>query len=288
MGCSNCSIPQNLYKNKDYEILTTPLNYNLPFPSNCENISENHINKKLKDEIISVSKILKEFETIRRNLILKFNELLLESEAYIFKEKSTDIILRYLIYSILFEQKGDLTYYGIFYIDDPPFIHSDNLDEKPIYIKITNFINSLVYYRATIKQFENYEPELIFILSEIKLNKGNLINDSKTLEIIQREINNCIELLPLLKKFIIYGLFNFKKEVIAYVSRKHFYDSEIIKIIEDNYKIYEEKELYECLIKLKKQYPKEFESILLVNNKKNAKEEIEKIIKINSNINNIE
>jgi hypothetical protein len=261
MGCSNCSIPQNLYKNKDYEILTTPLNYNLPFPSNCENISENHINKKLKDEIISVSKILKEFETIRRNLILKFNELLLESEAYIFKEKSTDIILRYLIYSILFEQKGDLTYYGIFYIDDPPFIHSDNLDEKPIYIKITNFINSLVYYRATIKQFENYEPELIFILSEIKLNKGNLINDSKTLEIIQREINNCIELLPLLKKFIIYGLFNFKKEVINYVSKINYYNPEIINIIEENYKIYEEKELYDCLKKLKKKYPKQFESI---------------------------
>ena len=262
MGCSNCSIPQNLYKNKDYEILTTPLNYNLPFPSNCENISENHINKKLKDEIISVSKILKEFETIRRNLILKFNELLLESEAYIFKEKSTDIILRYLIYSILFEQKGDLTNYGIFYIDDPPFIHSDNLDEKPIYIKITNFINSLVYYRATIKQFENYEPELIFILSEIKLNKGNLINDSKTLEIIQ-------------------------KEVINYVSKINYYNPEIINIIEENYKIYEEKELYDCLKKLKKKYPKQFESIELVSNKKDVKEEIEKIIKINSNINNI-
>ena len=288
MGCSYCSISVNTNEKKDFEILNTPLNYNLPFPLNYENISENHINKNLKDQILTVSKILKEFELIRRNLILKFNELLLESEAYIFKEKSTDIILRYLIYSILFEQKGDLTYYGIFYIEDPPFIHSDNLEEKPIYLKITNFINSLVYYRATIKQFENYEPELIFILSEIKLNKGLSNDDSKILEIIQTEVNNCIELLPLLKKFIIYGLFNFKKEVIAYVSRKHFYDSEIIKIIEDNYKIYEEKELYECLIKLKKQYPKEFESILLVNNKKNAKEEIEKIIKINSNINNIE
>ena len=287
MGCSNCSIPQNLYKNKDYEILTTPLNYNLPFPSNCENISENHINKKLKDEIISVSKILKEFETIRRNLILKFNELLLESEAYIFKEKSTDIILRYLIYSILFEQKGDLTYYGIFYIDEPPFINSDNLDEKPIYIKITNFINSLVYYRATIKQFENYEPELIFILSEIKLNKTHSNNDFKILEVIQTEINNCIELLPLLKKFIIYGLFNFKKEVINYVSKINYYNPEIINIIEENYKIYEEKELYDCLKKLKKKYPKQFESIELVSNKKDVKEEIEKIIKINSNINNI-
>ena len=288
MGCSYCYNSLNINKKKDYEILNYPLNYNLPFPSNCEDISENHINKKLKDQIITVSKILKEFETIRRNLILKFNELLLESKAYIFKEKSTDIILRYFIYSLLFENKGDLTYYGIFYIDEPPFINSDNLDEKPIFTKIINYINSLVYYRATIKQFENYEPELIFVLSEIKLNKTHSNNDFKILEVIQTEINNCIGLLYLLKKFIIYGLFNFKKEVVGYVSKKNFYNSEITKIIGENSQIYEKKELFDCLIKLKKQYPKEFESILLVNNKKEAKEEIEKIIEINSNIDNIE
>ena len=192
MGCSSCSNLTNINNKKSEEILNTPLNYNLPFPSICIDISHNNYNQDLKNKIIRAKEILKEIEIIRGNLVLKFNKLLLESEAYIFKEKSTALLLRHLIYTLIYEKKEDLCYYGIFYIDDPPFIYSDNLNEIPIYNKITSYINSLVYLRTTLKQFENYEPELFFILNEINSNKIYSNQDMKILDKIETEIKICV------------------------------------------------------------------------------------------------
>ncbi len=287
MGCSSCSNLTNINNKKSEEILNTPLNYNLPFPSICIDISHNNYNQDLKNKIIRANEILKEIEIIRGNLVLKFNKLLLESEAYIFKEKSTALILRQLIYTLIYEKKGDLSYYGIFYIDDPPFIYSDNLNEIPIYNKITSYINSLVYLRTTLKQFENYEPELIFIENEINSNKIYSNQDMKILDKIETEVKTCIELLPILKRFIVHNLYSFKKEMISYASNREYYSSNIIKLIKENNTLFLEKGMYDSFIELKKNNQKELELIILENNKEDSKNQIEKIIQINSDTNKI-
>ncbi len=287
MGCSSCSNLTNINNKKSEEILNTPLNYNLPFPSICIDISHNNYNQDLKNKIIRANEILKEIEIIRGNLVLKFNKLLLESEAYIFKEKSTALILRQLIYTLIYEKKGDLSYYGIFYIDDPPFIYSDNLNEIPIYNKITSYINSLVYLRTTLKQFENYEPELIFIENEINSNKIYSNQDMKILDKIETEVKTCIELLPILRRFIVHNLYSFKKEMISYASNREYYSSNIIKLIKENNTLFLEKGMYDSFIELKKNNQKELELIILENNKEDSKNQIEKIIQINSDTNKI-
>lgn len=287
MGCSSCSNLTNINNKKSEEILNTPLNYNLPFPSICIDISHNNYNQDLKNKIIRAKEILKEIEIIRGNLVLKFNKLLLESEAYIFKEKSTALLLRNLIYTLIYEKKEDLCYYGIFYIDDPPFIYSDNLNEIPIYNKITSYINSLVYLRTTLKQFENYEPELFFILNEINSNKIYSNQDMKILDKIETEIKICVELLPILRRFIVHNLYSFKKEMISYASNREYYSSNIIKLIKENNNLFLEKGMYDSFVELKKNNQKELELIILENNKEDSKNQIEKIIQINSDTNKI-
>ena len=287
MGCFSCSNLTNINNKKSEEILNTPLNYNLPFPSICIDISHNNYNQDLKNKIIRAKEILKEIEIIRGNLVLKFNKLLLESEAYIFKEKSTALLLRHLIYTLIYEKKGDLSYYGIFYIDDPPFIYSDNLNDIPIYNKITNYINSLVYLRTTLKQFENYEPELFFILNEINSNKIYSNQDMKILDKIETEVKICVELLPILRRFIVHNLYSFKKEMISYASNREYYSSNIIKLIKENNNLFLEKGMYDSFVELKKNNQKELELIILENNKEDSKNQIEKIIQINSDTNKI-
>ena len=56
MGCFSCSNLTNINNKKSEEILNTPLNYNLPFPSICIDISHNNYNQDLKNKTKIINK----------------------------------------------------------------------------------------------------------------------------------------------------------------------------------------------------------------------------------------
>ena len=268
MGCSN-SVPKtaSIFPLEDLAILNQPLKTALEEPKEK--------NSKISSLIIRSSEILKKYESIRRKLIDELDEIIFKTGAYIFKYPLPLHCFKLLMFKLAIRSKGNLEVYNITFLDDPPFVQMENVENCFEYKRILAYIISLSYLKTTLKELENDLPELFYLINEVDIFESN-----------KKCINDGINLLVIMKKFNTLSLSGFRNEVFSLLVKKNNYDEQL-KLIVENANLFGNgdniSQFFAGLKVLKNKYRDIFSNIYLENNEADAREKISQKIGKKSN-----